>query len=406
MKVLHINFSDSHGGAAKAAYRLHETMLKFGIDSKMLVVQKRNASSFVDTPHQKSYKIRNNFFRLINKIENTLSGTIGSWSNNMFGLDLCKHPDVLNADIIYLHWINANTLSLKSIQKLLSTRKQIFLFSHDMWYMTGGCHHSMGCDKFTDICGNCKFKTKRFPLIDIANIQFKKKQEVFKDCKNLTILTPSVWLKQCFLQSIIFRNYPIITARNILDTELFKPLDKIYCRKELQLPIKKKIVGFGAESVRNIYKGWNDLLEAIKNIKTSDVEFVIFGRLEKEFIEQYGNDSRFHFLGSISDEQTMIKMYNACDILVCPSLAENFPNVIIEAMSCGIPVVANNVGGIPEIINHKKTGYLSVPHDIESLTKGIEWSLNHDFDQQDIRTSIINLCSVKNFEKLHNYLFK
>lgn len=386
MKVVHINYSDSEGGAAIAAYRHHEAMLQAGIDSKMLVVNKK-------TNDPNIYKIKKNRFlliwKIINKIIMKYYQFFAVWSWNHFGNDITNNQHIKNADVIILHWINHYTLSVSAIEKLLKTGKPIFWFMHDMWPITGGCHHSFECEKYTTICGNCPLTHNRKGnkiKKDISFWQHNEKLRKLSNYQNLKILTPSQWLKKKVMKSGVFHNNEVYVVRNILDTNKFTIRDKKEARLRLNLPLDKKLILFGADSVTSPYKGFDMLLKALEN-PIPNTECVIYGTCDSSTERKIG--SKVIQIGRISDINKMIDLYNACDVFVSPSKADNYPNVIIEAKACGLPIVSTYVGGIPEMIEDGKTGRLIDKESSgEELRKVIiEVITNNNYSPFEIRQS-------------------
>lgn len=361
MKVLHINYNDNSGGAAIAAYRHHEAMKRNGIDSQMLVVNKYRSD--IDIVSYPINKIRKFIYRVVNHALQRYYKFYATWSWNIIGCDLSEVKEVKEADIIILHWINQNFLSLKSLENILRTRKPIYWFLHDMWPITGGCHHAFNCVAFQSYCRKCPLinnKKGSNRIKDIAYRQFQYKKNVFDRYTNLTFITPSKWLFENVKRSRLGKNHNILLSRNILDTELFSPKDKFESRKKLSLPLNKKLILFGADNIGSPYKGWSFLKEALNGL-SDNYTCVIYGIANESEI----NGIRIPIinLGKINDIEKLIELYSACDVFVSPSLADNYPNVLIEAMACGLVCVGFNTGGIPEIIKSGENGYIVNEYD-------------------------------------------
>lgn len=383
MKIVHINFADKAGGAAIAAYRHNEAMIAAGIDSKMLVVRKTSGSKAVLTPSG-----RPTFNSLRNAIYNSIDGKIASrhrpyatWSYAAHGFNLAKEPAIKEANAIMLHWVNGATLSNSGVERILQLGKPVIWFLHDMWPFTGGCHYTLGCDRYTTRCGNC-------PMLnghagsgrerDLAWRQFSSKLRHWNRYSNLSIMAPSRWLLDCAAKSMLFKDRPTTLYRNVIDTSKFKPCDKIAARQVLNLPLDKKLVLFGAESVSSPYKGWPLLREALSSLDPEQCECVVFGGADPDLIS-FDSHIRVNYVGRLADDYSLILLYNACDLFVTPSIADNFPNVILEAMACGLPCVGFDIGGIPEMIHHLSTGYVAPHVSPQALATGIDWVL-HEAD--------------------------
>lgn len=394
MKVLHINCSDLIGGAAIAAYRHHEAMRRSGIDSKMLVINK--CSSDENVIQHKTNGLTTFVKKVANRLFIAVSRYYASWSCNLVGYDLSKDQVVLDADVIYLHWINFFTLSINSLERILKTGKPVYWFMHDMWPITGGCHYALGCDKFMSHCQQCPMGNKRRGASrerDLSYIQFESKLKHLSQYKNLQFITPSQWLGDMVKKSALFVDHKVQVHQNVLDTDVFTPHDKIEARKRLNLPLDKKLILFGAENIGSPYKGWGYLRDALKE-PIAGVECVLYGTCRIDVQSQVG--VKLNELGRITDVQKLVDLYSACDVFVTPSLADNYPNVIIEAMSCGLPVVGFASGGIPEMIDHEKNGLLVTDFNADTLKAAIMKSLATDYDAAEIRRAVVSRNSYQN----------
>lgn len=377
MKILHINFWDKQGGAAVAVNRLNRAMIKEGIDSRMLVFNKliKDDSSVIAIDSLFN-KLKVAFYNIYeSKCLAKFRPYIGSFSISLYGLKISKLEIVKNADVIYLHWINNNFVSISSINELLKLGKPIIWFTHDMWPLTGGCHHSFECIKYQSHCEYCDL-LKSHKKKDVSYRVFEKKISKLSLNQNLVVITPSVWLGDCAKKSTIFSTNKINVIPNLIDINIFKPIDKHFARKCLNLPDCEKIILFGADmGIANPYKGWNFLKEALVNVDPSYI-IMTFGSESQEKLAKQINRKVYN-IGKIFDEYSLLLLYNACDVFVIPSLAEAFGQTALEAITCGIPVVGFDVGGIPDIIKHKETGYLARYKDSNDLFVGINWILDH-----------------------------
>ncbi|MDR3654050.1 MAG: glycosyltransferase family 4 protein [Paludibacter sp.] len=405
MKIVHINFWDKLGGAAIASNRLHKTMINMGINSKMIVFDK------LIKDDKTVFAIDSFFNKIINSIYNIIDSRrlkkfrpfVGNFSIGTLGKDVSKLEIIKEADVIYIHWINNNFLSISSINKLLNLNKPVIWFLHDMWPFTGGCHHSFECIKYQTQCESCDLlKSKNAKDISFKDLNLKIKK-IGLPHTNLHIVSPSNWLAECAKKSVVFSKNKISVIPNLIDINKYKPINKEYARKILNLPCDGKIILFGADmGLNNPYKGWSYLKEALMRI---DFPFSIltFGG---ESQENSLNDFPFiiYNQGRLFDDYSLMLLYNACDVFVIPSLAEAFGQTALEATSCGTPVVGFNVGGIPDIIQHKKNGYLAKYRDAVDLQAGIEWVLNNTrYDElcKDCRDFAVKTFSSEKVVKQH-----
>lgn len=375
MKVLIINTSESKGGAAVAANRLMLALLSNGMQAKMLVRDKStsnsNVTSVVNSRFEKLFaKTIFILERLQIFIENRFhKKNLFAISTGSTGFNITQHSLVKEADIIHLHWVNQGFLSVKEIGLLIKTGKPIIWTMHDMWPVTGICHYAGDCDNYFKDCGNCKF-LKNNSSNDLSYQVFKKKKDLFSNA-GIRYVACSQWLKQRGALSQLKTGNFFTSIPNPIDTNLFTPGDQSQARRELNLPQNKKLILFGALIASDKRKGLEYLIQATHLLADlhENVELVYFGEVKEEITAGFG--LKTHSLGYISDSSLIIKMYQSADCFVIPSLEENLPNMIMESMSCGVPCVGFDVGGIPEMITHQKNGYVAQYKSSEDLALGI-----------------------------------
>lgn len=378
MKIVHINNSDTKGGAAIAANRLNVALRNYGLDSTMLVQDYKSGEPYIvpigkGKIHSAKAFTRFAFERLAFLPYEKSSILRYSFSPANTGVDVSEHPLVKEADIIHLHWINQGYLSLKSLKKLFDKGKPIVWTLHDMWPFTGGCHYAGTCLEFLERCAFCPFLRKPGKN-DLSAKQFDFKKEMYGN----VLLHPvacSKWLRALSSESTLFRNKEISAIPNPIDTKSYSPRDKSECRKTLGLPQDKKLLLFGAANISDTRKGARYLFEALNILMDSfpvfaeNVEVVVFGKISAE--TQKSIPLPTHNLKFVSDIDELITIYNAADIFVLPSLQDNLPNTVMESMACGTPVVGFRTGGVPEMIKHKHSGFLAEVKNALSLATGI-----------------------------------
>jgi len=386
MKILHVNTNDISGGAARAAFRLHESLLQNNINSQMLVAEKKSdITSIIALSNENLIKkIKNRLYKVIlnklslGKYEKTISKYWGPFSPQIISnKNLAKNINEINPDIVHLHWICADFLSIEDIAKI---NAPIVWSLHDMWAFTGGCHlvasTTQMCDKYIRNCGNCDFlgskKTK-----DLSFKVLQRKKKAFMKISNMAIIGVSNWMAGCAKKSALFSDKKVVCLPNPLNTGVFKPMDKMQARILWNLPKDKKLVLFGAVLATSTpYKGYDLLVEALNEISSQNVEFVVFGSSEPKNSPKLSH--KIHYLGHLNDDVSLVSLYSASDVMVVPSRREAFGQTASEAMSCGTPVVAFEIGGLPDIIDRKTNGYLAQPFDTSDLAKGIDWVLNSE----------------------------
>lgn len=405
MKVLHINSYDIHGGAANAVYRINKALNFCGVDSKVLVKKKFSTNKTIYSIRRVKFnnvrttcrEIYEQIYLRPYKRKKNVIFSIAKAGMNIIDEDILKE-----ADIIHLHWINDGMISLKQLKKLSALKKPIVWTLHDMWPFTGGCHYSGNCNKYKNLCGQCNilgsYKEK-----DLSTEIFNEKKKIFNDM-NLEVVCCSNWLASCAKESKVFENKNITVIPNCIDENLYKPIDKQIAKKILNLDINKKYILFGADnSTSDVRKGYKYLIKGLEILSQSelskDVELIVFGGEKGEEIMPFPT----RFLGILNDDISLNIVYSAADIFVAPSLEDNLPNTIMESLFSGTPVVAFNIGGIPDMIKHKFNGYLAEEKNSTDLCRGIQYILSNKDDYEKIRSNCRSFV-VENFneEKIAN----
>ena len=379
MRVLLINTSERIGGAAIAASRLMESLKNHGIKAKLLVRDKQTDQiSVVSLDHNWRMVWKFVWERIVIWKANRFK------KHNLFAVDIANTgtnisalPEFNQADVIHLHWINQGMLSLTDIRRIIESGKPIVWTMHDMWPFTGICHYASDCDKYTQECHYCPLLFKGGKK-DLSYRTFEKKRKLF-DGANITFVACSRWLEGMAKQSELLKGQTITNIPNAINTNLFKPRNKKQAREKCHLPQDKKLLLFGSVKITDKRKGIDYLVEACKILASQDpglskqLGVVVFGKQA----EQYASLFPFPIypMNYVSNEKELVDIYNAVDLYVTPSLQDNLPNTIVEAMACGIPCVGFNVGGIPQMIDHLHNGYVAQYKSSEDFANGIYWTL-------------------------------
>ena len=379
MKILIVNTHDTSGGAARAAYHLHKALQSIGVESQMLVQNKTSDDLTVIGPQTKMQKGMS-FLRPVldalpvrhykNKSQTLFSP---AWLPFSGIVDKINASD---ADVVHLHWIVAGMMRLEDIARI---KKPIIWSLHDMWAFTGGCHYDSDCGKYANHCEIC-------PLLgsnrrcDLSYRVFKRKTKSFAKIPTLTIVGLSRWLANCAKNSTLLAKKHIVNLPNPIDAHTFRPFDKQIARDLLDLPRDKKLVLFGADgAMRDPRKGFAELFTAMHLIKSADVNLVVFGSGLHINSTDFGFPA--HYLGHMPGDLSLRVLYSVADVMVVPSIQENLSNVIMESLACGTPVVAFDIGGNGDMIDHQQNGFLATPYDSTSLAEGIDWILNYPTPQ-------------------------
>lgn len=375
MRVLIVNTSDRSGGAAVAANRLMMALNNHGVKVKMLVRDKISASlTIVALP--KSPLLHWNFlwerfviycrlhFSRKHLFEIDLANT---------GSDITRLPEFQEADVIHLHWINQGMLSLGTIRKILRSGKPVVWTMHDIWPATGLCHVTLGCRYFTSVCHQCRLLPGGGSDNDLSTSVWRKKERML-DGESIFFVACSRWLAGEAKASGLLKGQKITSIPNPIDTHIYKPGDRMEARRRLGLKEDRQYILFASQRVTNENKGMDYLIEACRQLHDlPQVTVLILGGHAEEVAPQLSLDAVP--LGYVNDERRIVEIYQAADVFVLPSLSENLPNTIMEAMACGLPCVGFRVGGIPEEIDHKRNGYVAEYRNACDLANGIRWVL-------------------------------
>lgn len=378
MKILHICTSDNNGGAAIAAMRLHRAMQSEGIDSTFFALDRSITDDISIKTVQQRKKIIKSLIGSIKLIlfrKTKLSDKKGLFSDMSYGYKIGQFLDLQQFDIIYLHWINSNFLSLIGLEEILKTGKKVYWFLHDMFPITGGCHHSFECNGYFQNCGLCPYMKTNKPK-DFSYKQLKRKHKILDKYDNLTFISPSKWLTECAKSSSLGQKHAVQCIPNIANDKYFNKQDKTFCKNLLGIQTNVNYIAFGAVSaLSNPYKGFEYLEEALRILKERKVScnLLVFGSSYNKQIEER-LPYKCHFLGYLHDVYTLNLLYNSAEVFCVPSLAETFCQTALESVFCGTPVVAFNIGGLPDIVS-ENTGYLAEYKDAEDLANGIEQCL-------------------------------
>ncbi len=366
MNIVHINTTDTEGGAARAAFRLHKGILDAGHTSRMLVSYKTGGSQDVAPLVSGVRKMLPN--RLVILLEEYLSlQYIIPWSRGLF-----DHPYIQSADIVNLHNVHGNYFS-PLILPTLTRNYPIVWTLHDMWPLTGHCGYSYDCARWKTGCGACPSLNDYPPLRkDTTGFLWKIKDRVYRRSR-LTVVCPSQWLAKTAQESPLLGRFPVHHVPYGVDLKIFRPLRKEMARELLGLPQKTPLLLFAAAYASERRKGADFLRDALHILLQQgfcDIGLITLG-IGSESL-RFPSEIQQWSLGNLMDETSVAAVYSAADLLVSPSLADNLPNTILESLACGTPVVAFNTGGVAEIVRSMETGYLATYQDANDLATGIQ----------------------------------
>lgn len=377
MKSLILSTFDTSGGAARACYRLHQGLKSLDTDSQMLVQQKSSDDQTVISPQTRLQeglaRARITFDLLPLKLYPKRQSK--SFSLQWLPENISQKVKKIDPDIINLHWINQAFVQIETLAKF---KKPIVWTLHDMWAFTGGCHYNEECVAYKQSCGSCP-QLNSSKASDLSHWVWQRKAKAWENL-NLTVVTPSTWLAKCAQASSLFGNKSISVIPYGLDLDVYRPIDPKKCRDLLGLPQDKKLLLFTSlKATSDKRKGLHLLQLALEKFKQTDpkkdLELVVVGAS----FDANAPDFKFktHYLGTLNDDLTLALTYSAVDAFIAPSVQDNLPNTVLEALACGTPCIAFKIGGMPDMIEHQNNGYLANSYQIEDLALGISWVLEN-----------------------------
>ena len=399
MKLILLSTSDKDGGAAIATYRLHSGLLTIGVDSSLMVQEKKTDDYTVIGPRTKWQKL---LATIRPRLDRLAAGLYSERENKIFSPawipdNLACKVAVLKPDIVHLFWVNWGFMKLETLTRF---KCPVVWTLHDMWPFTGGCHYDNECGRFRQSCGKC-------PALhsgrdhDLSRRIWERKRKSWAGVPIVVVAT-SHWLADMARSSSLFGDQRIEVIPNGIDADQFKPLDKQVARAAYGLPPDKHLVlfsAFGATTDKR--KGNHFLVQALEKMAVAGwgqtTELVIIGASAPENPPELG--MKVHYMGRLHDEISQVVLYSAADVTVAPSMQENLSNTVMESLACGTPVVAFDIGGMPDMIAHQINGYLAKPFEPDQLARGIMWVLEnkdrHDMLSQRARQTVVERYALK-----------
>lgn len=351
MKVVILSTFSKSGGAAIAANRLMNALNKNGVKASMLC--RKNITWGPKALRKQSWT--SIWERFVVWILHCRLSMKGLWSVDIAncGQDITAAKEFREADVIHLHWVNQGFLSLDTIEEIVGSGKRIVWTMHDEWPLDSIWHYT---DEAT-------------PVTCLSRKVAERKRQIYGE-GNITFVACSEWLAGIARRKPLGKGQEVVSIPNPIDTKVFHPMDKAAVRDALSLPKGKKLILFTCQKVTDERKGFTYLVEALRSYDRVGV--VLVGGNTQEVASLLPGGIETFPLGMIRDPHRMAQVYAAVDAFVTPSLFDNLPNTIMESMACGTPCVGFNVGGIPEMIDHKVNGYIAEYKDSRDLSAGIE----------------------------------
>lgn len=420
MKIATLSSKDTFGGAARVAYRISEQLTKDGIQNLFLVNNKRSDS---DIPvrisdFHKSRPLLFTYARIFfQKQEEKKRLSLwrkypGRKDTVKLDLQISLLQNALKEveksfdfDILQLHWVGDSFVNFTEFKHL---NKSVVWTLHDCFAFTGVCTYFEDCDKYLTHCGKCP-QLDSDEEKDLSYITFEQKKERYPTF-DLHIVCPSNWLAGHARKSSLLKNVPVSVIPNGIDTDFFCPMNKVSAKKSFGIDPSKKIILFGGIAIhKDKRKGGHLLIEALNKLSESygqeDIELLVLGVETDKNMFNY----KTTYLGYVEDESLIRVAYCAADITILPSMSENLSTTIMESMSCETPVVAFNIGGNSDMIDHQQNGYLAQAYDTDDLEAGIGWCLeNNEANSlgKEARQKVLNNFRIEDVTKQYIDLYK
>lgn len=380
MKVAQFN-TFPYGGAANAAMRIHRGLQQNKIDSRFYY-HRDTKDTVIDSSFQQiefspprygvfSGAVQKRIDRRREKeVYRLYNDHVAMRPESMETFSMARLPEPtfldwksIDADIAHLHWISFFADYPSFFGSIPNTIPIVWTL-HDMNAFTGGCHYTNGCTRFKFGCGTCPQVTNGCHD-DVSRSSFKVKQKSLRP-KNLHVVAPSDWMRTQAMKSDIWpAQTSFRTIRYGLDLQRFRPMEQKASRLVLGIESDATLIAFGAEDINNKRKGIQHLLPALAKLQSKQpIECIVFGSGE---IEPTPKLPPIHQMGYVDSEDRQALIYSAADIVVVPSREDNQPQVGLEAMACGTPVVGFDAGGIPEYVRDGATGLIANHGDEDHL---------------------------------------
>jgi glycosyltransferase involved in cell wall biosynthesis len=415
LRVLHVNTSDLEGGAARAANRIHRALRSIGVDSHMLVANRREASTSVLRPlgpmqrglHLAKAAAGSRIAAFQRTPTNPVLHSINYFSSGF--ADWINNSDF---DIVNLHWLGGEMLSVEEIARI---RKPLCWTMHDMWAFSGAEHYDD-----LDYPGRylegytAATRPSGYSGPDIDAWVWRRKKKAWAG-KQFHLVSPSRWLADCAKQSALMGRQNCEVIPNCVDTDTFKPVDRQVAKIIMNLDSHKRYILFGAmSSTSDRRKGFHLLQPALKRLSlqggiAGNVELLVFGAQTPVSVPDLGLPA--HYLGTFHDDVSLALLYNAADVFVAPSLQDNLPNTLVESLACGTPCVTFALGGMLDLVEPGVTGMLAEPGDSDSLANCLFEILGKPPDRAGIRHEAMRahagkLVATRYYELYRNMLAK
>lgn len=384
LQVLHLSTYDANGGAARAAYSLHRALLAHGVTSRMRVGIKHSGDPTVVQGNSRKFTVSSLLDRQLWRTQRSPRTT---WrSPARFSSISASEINSSGADVVNLHWITDGFISVEEIGKI---EIPIVWSMYDMWPFSGSEHYGIDTPHARWKAGYTKANRPSDEHgIDLDRWTYERKQRNwFPNRTSIHMVPASTWLEDAARSSALIGNSPIIRIPHVVNTNVFTSMDRSLARTLLNIPQNVPVVLFLASAgVSDQRKGWDLLEPALRELRRAyhDLNVIVAGPTPEPVVQWRAStrtSAVIHWVGVVKNDEDLRTLYGCADVVAVPSREDNMPLTAMEAQSCGRPVVGFAVGGLPDIVEHTKTGYLADPGDVRDLSHGLERVLRASMEQ-------------------------
>jgi glycosyltransferase involved in cell wall biosynthesis len=381
MRVLHVSESDGKGGAARAAFRIHRSLVSVenltGIESRMLVRKVvENDPRISPIASSKASQALDRIARTVAKAEQRLLKTENRILHSTARVPSTALRQILRMkpDAVVLHWLGNRVLSIEQVGELTRSGIPVYWVLHDTWAFCGAEHYPHGDRDRRFVNG---YRAKNRPEgesgLDVNRMTWNRKRRHWT--QPFHVIAPSRWIAGLASSSALMRDWPVDIVPNPMDIEWWGALTRAEARRQLGIAEERRVIVFGADGGEKDPRKGADLLRAALNRLSQSlsgalresVEIVTFGG--REGVDHVA-DLKVGSVGRLDDEGLRL-FYTAADVAVVPSRIDNLPQTAAEPIVCGTPVVGFRIGGMPDIVTEGVTGSLVEPFSTDAMGDAI-----------------------------------
>lgn len=409
LKVAFLCHSDNLGGASVVTRRLVHALREEGIDARMMVFKKLSDDESVE--QAPAGRFRRGYHFMIERAG--IAKANGFSRSNLFkvstassGIDPVSEDMIRDADVVVLSWINQGLMSLEGIRRLGLSGKPLVWIMHDMWNLTGICHHAYECEGYTGSCGSCMFLGGKNED-DLSRKVWLRKHALY-DAVPMTFVAVSNWLAECCRKSSLLGGRDVRVIPNAFPVDSFVTAPTMTLGR---VPADKKVILMGAARLDDPIKGLGLAIDALNYLfdndphTTRDSIAVFFGSVRDQSVF---DDLRFPHLhiGMINDPRYLREIYARSSVVLSTSLYETLPGTLVEGQAAGCLPVTFGKGGQSDIVDHKVNGYIAAYKDTRDIARGIRWALSETPDRDGLHEQVRRRFSSKSVAARYIELFR